>query len=258
MRIQVIFYLLISFTTLSQNLYKDDPKEYIKLSVQTAPFNYPDKSHQLDGFFRQRFTSENQIIYHSEAAITVQDGSYVEDTSNLRIKINGYRLIEDSRQIDSAYVQRITTDIPREVISNRVNDFYDKYLDNYLRLIYNPLTVFSNGSNFIWGKQFRFEDSMIDDNDIIIKYQYKGEPLVDSSFLRINYGNLAIQEFTRNQYIQGNVLNKVHVQFRKASDQKYYPNYIKVIEPAFLNANGAFKQFVITEFYFKESKTMIY
>ncbi len=224
-------------------------QELVKHAVDKFRQVMPQRKHQYKAFLRQTYRENEKYAYLLEATLTIEDESYWSNPSTAKVYLHHLRESQNFLEIDSLstvfrYIQKQK--------AQQENIFYKTYKQNYLRLISDPYTVFASGDSFIWGKTFYLEETYTNqEGDTLYKIEFQGKPLVDNSYIIINQSDQAIVEFSRNQYNQGQLLNKIKVKLKKETDNSYYPYLIEWEEPIFYQNLGVSQNSIIQLFLYK-------
>jgi hypothetical protein len=164
------------------------------------------------------------------------------------IRIDAIHQTQETAELDSIYIKKILKLVPKGGVEKPLNYFYKCYRSNYYRLIYDPFTVFASRDNFVDGCKFELLEIFEKEGDTFYKITFEGEPMLKNSYLIINKSDKAIVEFSRNQYLDDMLLNEVKVKLQKAYDGQYYPYFIELVEPRFVNSDEV-AQYNITQLF---------
>ncbi len=222
----------------------------------------PNRPHELKGFFRQLGMFGDRCTQLTEAVLTIQDSSYLRyassyDSSAHQINLEAIRQSKEQAEIDSVYIQEVLALVPKGGVEKPLNLFHKIYRSNYLRLMYDPYTLFAtgSGSEFVKYTDLNLEEVIEKEGDIFFKIAFAftlEEDRGNKSYLVIRKSDKAIVEFSRKQYIFG-FLHEVKVILKQAKDRKYYPHSIELIEPRVVNRQKV-KQYHKTQLFLYDLK----
>ena len=217
-------------------------KELIQKAIDRIPENYPDRPHQMEGFYRKVSTYENEYTHLLEAAFLMEDSSYTTYShSALNVKLLQQRQSTEWGKIDEKVViavrnsaQRLAKHVKHQVASS--NTIHRTYEYNSLRGYNSPHTIFNSLGRFTEGINFRIRDTSLVENDTIFHVLISDALMPEgTSYLKINRSDLAIVEYQRAIYLFGyDFTEQVHVRYKKI-DGRYYPDYIQVKVPRIIN-----------------------
>lgn len=232
-------------------------EEMISQAIDNIPKNYPDKRHQLRGFYRRVSTDYEEFTKLVEAAVVVEDVSYLKDGSFLRIKMESLRQSDDMGVFDSSMSilkQRIRDQIKASgSYLSPLNEIIGTYRYNEFRGdVYNSNTIFGKDGDRFMGipelpTYHRFMGEEIVGNDTIYQIAFSGQdPPNGRSYLKINSRNHAIVEYQFSR-LSGEYEN--FAKFKEV-DGVYYPEMIRTKELRLINRDVGTHQMDISTFWF--------
>ena len=232
-------------------------QKMISTAIDNIPKNYPDIRHQLRGFYRKVSTDYDEFTKLVEAAVVIEDVSYLKDGAALKIKLESLRQSDELGEIDSATFlmkQRI-----REQIKSRggapapLNEIIGIYHYNGFRgNAYNSKTFFGKDGNRFMGipelpTYHRYIGEELIGNDTIYHIAVSNiDPPNGSSYLKINSRNHAIVEY-QISYQSGEFL--LFAKFKEV-DGKYYPEMMRSKNLRIINRDLGPHQMDISTFWF--------
>ncbi len=242
-----------------------DLKKMVFEAIKNIPENYPKNRHQLEGLYRKVATEGNQYTYLEEAYVTIEDHAYSDYLTPPKIKINALRMSRDYGKADSIILHLV------EGISQKAKENFDisqnplyKVLDNnYLHLFLKEHTRFSYGNfNKYLSDTARYKlmDVLISGKDTIYDIAFNDGPLPQTpsgnTYLKINANDMAIVEYqVTSGFGDKYILHQVLVKFKKEEDDRYYPYFIKTIQPRFINREIDDGEYNIETYWFDKVKT---
>ncbi|WP_158531227.1 peptidase associated/transthyretin-like domain-containing protein [Algoriphagus chordae] len=232
-------------------------EEMISHAIDNIPKNYPDKRHQLKGFYRKVSTNYEEFTKLVEAAVVVEDVSYLKEGSALRVKLESLRQSDELGEVDSTMTilkQRIREQIKSTGSAlGPSNEIIGTYQHNGFRGdAYNSKTWFGkDGDRFMGIPELptyrRFMGEEIIGNDTIYQIAISTkDPPNGSSYLKINSRNHAIVEYQIG-YLSGEY--QTFAKFREV-DGVYYPEMISIKELRLINRDVGTHQMDISTFWF--------
>lgn len=218
--------------------------------------NYPDRPHQLEGFYRKIFTKENECTYMEEASILIEDRGYMTDHTLSRLKVNSFRcsILWDEQDSLMAIIEKKTKLKAAMSTNMAVHPLKRSYENYYLRMLGIPSTRFHH-NKFRKGRKdtyrFKLMDTIISGNDTIYQIAFTAipgpSPLPGATYLKINKKDHAILEYRFSQNDGGFVQL---VKFQKRSGT-YYPQMIRNTYPrGFVDREYETKREVIETIWF--------
>ncbi|TXE07546.1 carboxypeptidase-like regulatory domain-containing protein [Algoriphagus aquimarinus] len=233
-------------------------EEMISNAIDNIPKNYPDKRHQLRGFYRKISTNYEEFTKLVEAAVVVEDVSYLKDGSALRVKLESLRQSDELGEVDSTMTilkQRIREQIKASGSTiGPLNEIIETYHHNngFRGNAYHSKSWFGkDGDRFMGIPELptyrRFMGEEIVGNDTIYQIAFSTkDPPNGSSYLKINARNHAIVEyqitFQTGEY-------QTFAKFREV-DGFYYPEMIRNRELRLINRDVGIHQMDISTFWF--------
>ncbi len=238
-------------------------KEMVLQAFSSIPKNFPNKKHQLSGFYRKLSTEEDQYTHLYEAAVTIDDYSYSKPAEDIRLSVKGFRQTEDWGDTDSLMVHMLNK--LNESFSNKFgtsqNPLYQLYTSEYLRVHKTLGTHFDihTFKKYIGTYLFELADVTITESDTLYKIAFGSNRFTDkpsgNSFFIINASDHAIVEFQIMQgFSKDYIINQVHVEFQKI-DGRYYPQFIERIIPRLINRDMEDREYDIETYWFDSVKT---
>ncbi|MCE7057505.1 carboxypeptidase-like regulatory domain-containing protein [Algoriphagus sp. AGSA1] len=229
----------------------------ISKAIDNIPKNYPDKRHQLRGFYRKISTNYEEFTKLVEAAVLVEDVSYKKDGLSLRIKLESLRQSDELGEVDSSMSilkQRIREHIKSTGSTfGPLNEIIGIYQYNGFRGdAYNSRTWFGkDGGRFMGIPELptyhRIMGEEIVGKDTIYQIAFGGQdPPNGRSYLKINSRNHAIVEY---QFRWASGEYEHFAKFREV-DGLYYPEMIRNKELRLINRDVGTHQMNISTFWF--------
>ncbi|WP_339753484.1 carboxypeptidase-like regulatory domain-containing protein [Algoriphagus aquimarinus] len=233
-------------------------EEMISQAIDNIPKNYPDKRHQLMGFYRKVSTNYEEFTKLVEAAVVVEDVSYQKDGSALRVKLESLRQSDELGEVDSTMTilkQRIREQIKASGStlgpSNQVIKTY-QHNNGFRGDAYNSKTWFGkDGDRFMGIPELptyrRFMGEEIVGNDTIYQIAFSSkDPPNGNSYLKINSRNHAIVEYQITMQPGG---YQTFAKFRDV-DGVYYPEMVRNKELRLINRDVGTHQMDISTIWF--------
>ncbi|MCG8309775.1 MAG: hypothetical protein MI975_20435 [Cytophagales bacterium] len=242
-----------------------DLKKLVLNSVANISKNYPDRAHQLKGLYRRVSTEKKQYKYLEEAVVLVEDHDYKNYQRPSKIKVNAYRQSKDWGKIDTLMV-KVLNKIREKAVKNfnlSNNSLHRLFESNYIRVFNKDGTHFNfNTLKGFIDDHYKFElvDILTPGRDTIYHVAFSEGPFPERpsgrTYLKINSSDLGIVEFQISSGFKGNnnLLHQVLVKFRKV-DNRYYPYYIKTVQPRYINREIDDGEYDIEIYQFDEVKT---
>ncbi|WP_339864755.1 carboxypeptidase-like regulatory domain-containing protein [uncultured Algoriphagus sp.] len=237
-------------------------EEMISKAIDNIPNNYPDKRHQLRGFYRKVSTNYEEFTKLVEAAVVVEDISYLKEGSALRVKLESLRQSDELGEVDSTMTilkQRIREQIKSTGSAlGPSNEIIGTYQHNGFRGdAYNSKTWFGKDGDRFMGipelptyHKFMGEEIIGKDTIHQIAFSTK-DPPNGSSYLKINSRNHAVVEY-QISWLSGEY--QTFAKFREV-DGVYYPEMIRNKELRLINRDVGTHQMDISTFWFDLPKT---
>ncbi|RAI91456.1 peptidase associated/transthyretin-like domain-containing protein [Algoriphagus yeomjeoni] len=233
-------------------------QEMISKAIDNLPKNYPDKRHQLTGFYRKVSTNYEEFTKLVEAAVLVEDVSYLKDGYALKVKLESLRQSDEMGEVDSSMVtlkQRIREHIKSTGSTpGPINEIIGTYQYNngFRGDAYNSKTLFGKDGDRFMGipeipSYHRFMGEEIVGNDTIYQIAVSTkDPPNGNSYLKINSRNHAIVEY-QISWLSGEY--QTFAKFREV-DGVYYPEVIRNKELRLINRDVGTHQMDISTFWF--------
>lgn len=238
-------------------------EEMISQAIDNIPINYPDKRHQLTGFYRKVSTNYEEFTKLVEAAVVLEDVSYLKDGSSLRVKLESLRQSDELGEIDSTTTilkQRIREQIKASGSTmGPINEIIKTYQHNngFRGDAYHSKTWFGKDGDRFMGipelpTYHRFMGEEIVGNDTIYQIAFSSkDPPNGSSYLKINSRNHAIVEYQIG-YLSGEY--QFFAKFREV-DGVYYPEMVRSKELRLINRDVGTHQMDISTIWFDLPKS---
>jgi hypothetical protein len=219
-------------------------------ALRFLPRNYPNKHHYLTGFYRKVSTDSSQYTGLVEAVIGVHDPGYQKASEEIQIEVLQVRAGDNALKTDTLamLVGNIMSEQYQVSAAKSLQRFYESDL---IRLYSKPYTLFnSQGRLFVFGdhengiiEKAELTDVTIENGDTIVHIRSESSVSgvqLDNINVSINISDKAIVEFTRGMFE-----DHVNVKFRKLSDGRYYPYYIRLVTPVLFHASKTTKYYDI-------------
>ena len=248
---------------LKEVIIKDQEVKLRNIFLQAAehiPDNYPNRLHQLEGLYRSLSTERDQYTRVHEAMIILQDKSYKSMPENIQIQVTASRETRDYGNIDEKTVS--TNKKVQEKIANEwkasVHPIYRLYESNFLRISTKEHTHFhlSTLRKYLEsGYRFDLMDIETIDGDTIYQIAFTSGPPngvhlpSGKSYVKVNLSNYAIEEYQITSGVKNMILHQVHVKFNEFNG-RYYPRFIQVTQPRFINQEMNDGEFEISTLWF--------
>ena len=241
-----------------------DLKKMVFAAIEKIQDNYPKNRHQLEGLYRKVATEGNQYTYLEEASVTIEDHGYSDYLKPPKIKINALRRSKDYGQVDSVMVH-LTEATSKKAADNFAitqNPLYRVLDSNYLHLFLKEHTRFNyeTFSKYLGDtSRYKLMDIIITGKDTIYQIAINDGPLPQppsgNTYLKINASDFAIVEYQVTSGLSDKyILHQVLVKFKKEND-RYYPCFIKTIQPRYINRRLDDDEYDIETYWFDEVKT---
>ncbi|WPR76908.1 carboxypeptidase-like regulatory domain-containing protein [Algoriphagus sp. NG3] len=233
-------------------------EEMISKAIDNIPKNYPDKRHQLRGFYRKVSTNYEEFTKLVEAAVLVEDVSYKKDGLSLRIKLESLRQSDELGEVDSSMSslkQRLRDQIKASGSTiGPLNEIIETYQHNngFRGDAYHSKSWFGkDGDRFMGIPELptyrRFMGEEIVGNDTIYQIAFSSkDPPNGNSYLKINSRNYAIVEY---QFRLASGEFEYFAKFREV-DGVYYPEMLRNKELRLINRDVGAHQMDISTFWF--------
>jgi len=239
-------------------------REMIAKAIEKIPANYPDKRHQLTGFYRKVSTDYEEFTHLVEAAVVVEDVGYSKDEIQSRIKVESLRQSDELAEVDSALLvtlRRLDEHIASQVERARAaNPFVDAFEDNFVRWWFE--TERRHYESFFFGSaMFPMYQELVGyelhGNDTVYHIAYGStDPPFGTSYIKINSRNHAIVEAQYTPYTSED--KKFYTQYFikfKEFEGTYYPEKVVRKIMRFINRDIGGHQVDIHTYWFDEVKT---
>jgi hypothetical protein len=236
-------------------------EEFLTKAIDKIEDNYPNKKHQLSGFYRKVSFNNEDFTNLVEAAVTVQDVGYQKPTDFIKFRIDELRQGDDLEMVDSSFVylkEKIRESIKKGGVEPKsLNDLISTYNDNFIRIAFEPKTYFGkDGGKFLGIPELPMYHALVGEEiigkDTIYQISFSNQdPPSGKSYLKINTRNHAIVEY------QMDVLNgdfQVFVKFQEY-ENRYYPEIIELRTLRFVNWDVGNHNMDIHTFIFDSLKT---
>jgi hypothetical protein len=224
----------------------DELRKIFLSAVADIPKNYPQSLHSMEVFYRSLSTEENDYTHMQEAHLIIQDRAYSSPIENVAIKVLAYRETEEYGKSDSLTMKAMERMAQRAATDWNVstNPLYRLYQSNFLRISQHNNTHFHPPTlkKYIHHYEMELIGINILETDTIyhIAFSSGGGSKIrhpsGENYLKINMNNLAIVEYQLTSRIDEHLLHQVKVQFTSI-DNRYYPSFIQVVQPRFINEN---------------------
>lgn len=227
----------------------DSASYILNTAIRFIKFNYPSKSHLLEGFFRELSLKDTTYTRLIEAAVRVQEvgygKKYYKDDSGIssRVKVIELRKSDDFREYD--LLSRVSV-----LMFGERNELYMILSKNYVRMLDQKMEhqIFSHEHLSQLDKTYEGIDSWNGERAYVISLTTHS----DSKFFRhekirlfINKSDFAIvriehlgipnpmrNEIKKQWLIEGEYFNKMEATYRKING-KYIPVFIHSIHSAY-------------------------
>ncbi|SFT55633.1 CarboxypepD_reg-like domain-containing protein [Algoriphagus locisalis] len=233
-------------------------EEMISKAIDNIPNNYPDKRHQLRGFYRKVSTNYEEFTKLVEAAVVVEEVSYFKEGVDIRIKLESLRQSDELGEVDSSMTilkHRIREHIKSTGStlgpSNQVIKTY-QHNNGFRGDAYHSKTWFGkDGDRFMGIPELptyrRLMGEEIVGNDTIYQIAFSSkDPPNGSSYLKINARNHAIVEYQIG-WLSGEY--QTFAKFREV-DGVYYPEMFRNKELRLINRDVGTHQMDISTIWF--------
>jgi hypothetical protein len=206
-------------------------------AIKQIPNNYPAKRHYMEGFYRKVSTDSTKFTGLVEAQICIVDQGYKKDPEKLQIQVLNARQADNTIVWDSMLI-KMGQKLKFNYHPSAFQSLHRLYESNLIRLYNEPGTFFSIKENSFDNTikknsiktQVALADISIVEGDTILHIDYHwfspGGERLDAITMAINLRNYAIVEFDRGIFGE-----QIHLKFKKQSDGRYYPMYIKRVTP---------------------------
>ncbi|MEO1053226.1 MAG: carboxypeptidase-like regulatory domain-containing protein [Bacteroidota bacterium] len=250
------FKLKRTSTVLKEIVFRDSTIDLYKVfqkALSNSSKHYPNRRHQLKGFFRKVSTEDKLYTYLEEAIVTIEDYKYGPETSDYRIQLEAIRSSKEYGNIDTTVIKafnRVGANTPANARGAK-NPLSRLYECNHLRHFRNSLYRFYHKRPLPYIRKyhwFELMDMTVVNNDTILQIACSGgrTPLkpTGSSYVKVNLSDMAMVEYRLSV-----VADVFIVKFRKNGD-RYYPHFIKLIKPRYINRNIDDAEYDIMTFWF--------
>jgi hypothetical protein len=263
-----VFFLKRKMIILDEIIVREegyDLKNMVFAAIEKIQDNYPKNRHQLEGLYRKVTTEGNLYTYLEEASVTIEDQGYSDYLKPPKIKINALRMSKDYGRLDSLmlHLTEATSQKAAENFAISQNPLYRVLDSNYLHLFLKEHTRFNyeTFSKYLGNtSRYKLMDVIITAKDTIYQIAFNDGPLPQppsgNTYLKINVSDLAIVEYqVTSSFSDDYILHQVFVKFKKEKDGRYYPCFIKTIQPRLINREIDDGEYDIETYWFHEVKT---
>ena len=222
-------------TVLDKRIF--DLEKICLTAVKQIPNNYPNTQHYIAGFYRKVSTDSTKFTGLVEAQLGIVDKGYKTDAKNLQIQVLAARHGDNTIVWDSLLL-KMGKKMKFDFNPSAFQSLHRLYEANLIRLYNNPGTFFNAGAGLFDKKlktsgirtQARLADISIVNGDTVLHIDYRwlapNDQTLDVIQMAINLRDHAIVEYTRGIFGE-----RVQLKFRKHTDGRYYPIYIKRVTP---------------------------
>jgi hypothetical protein len=229
-------------------------------AVKKIPNNYPSQPHLLQGFYRKISTEGSSFTHLFEAAVAIEDYDYKKPVGSIKIEVITYRETPDRGKVDSIQL-KVNQAVRQNAAAQwkiAANPLYRTYEGNFLRLFKNQNNTFNlNTLLSLIDKHYEFKmvGYEIVNNDTICHLAFsEGVVPQDPSgrnYFKINLTDNAITEFQFTHGLPDRITYKSTVRFQKYQG-RYYPEYIRITQPRFINRENEFSEYDIETYWFDQ------
>ncbi|MDO1451746.1 hypothetical protein Q0590_36065 [Rhodocytophaga aerolata] len=212
----------------------------VHLALLAMVNNNPDKTHQMEGFYRMVSTENEKYTKLIEAAVTIQDTDYKKEFTcdNLKVQVNHLRQSNELGKVDSAIIKgaRVYVRNAPKVLNG--NYLYRLNQVNLLRGAYREGHIFNQEGWLARDHIFKLTSVEVEGNDTIytIAFRAKGNHRYSMGYLKINSSDYAIIEYEHANYVFDSFTGRVQVICQK-QEGKYYPQMIRYEFPRLINGD---------------------
>ena len=236
-------------------------EEFLTKAIDKIEDNYPNKKHQLSGFYRKVSFNNENFTNLVEAAVTIQDVGYQNPTNKAKIRVDELRKGDDLEKVDSSWLffqkKANENSIKNGLELRSINDLISTYNDNFIRIAFEPKTYFGkDGGKFLGIPELPMYHALVGEEiigkDTIYQISFSNQdPPSGKSYLKINTRNHAIVEY------QINIFNGEFQVFAKFQEfeGRYYPEIIEIRTMRFLNWDIGNHNMDVHKFIFDSLKT---
>lgn len=236
-------------------------EEFLTKAIDKIEDNYPNKKHQLSGFYRKVSFNNENFTNLVEAAVTIQDVGYQNPTNKAKIRVDELRKGDDLEKVDSSWLffqkKANENSIKNGLELRSINDLISTYNDNFIRIAFEPKTYFGkDGGKFLGIPELPMYHALVGEEiigkDTIYQISFSNQdPPSGKSYLKINSRNHAIVEY------QINIFNGEFQVFAKFQEfeGRYYPEIIEIRTMRFLNWDIGNHNMDVHKFIFDSLKT---
>ena len=223
----------------------ENAKNIVRKALEAKSVNYTNKKYQLKGFYRELIRNDQEYVYLTEAAFTVDDRGYNKQDQK-RFRLDALRKSDDLREMDSLDIHYDTLVRHNDLASMFNSDYIDarstsfsfiffpyfnqNMLENYDFLL-DSVAYYDNHlvyciSFFYEPKQFKFSKRYLEYSQMIIRTE-------DYALIEMTR-SLAPKEITKTEKgVKGNVsytvdgknYGKLSIKYKEYKS-KWYPYLI--------------------------------